>query len=106
MPPKGFRCTHCGECCYPPRLNREDASRLKKAGLKEFIATNPFGHSYIREHEESGRCIFLGWKGALSYCKIYKSRPKICREYPRVLINGDCRPQALKSDVLFRWEKK
>ncbi len=94
---KNFKCKRCGECCRPPRLYKQDIWRIKKQGYGEedFIFTDNFGHNYIKD--KKGWCMFLK-KGKIAECKIYKARPKICKQYPSELINGSCKPAELAFD--------
>jgi len=96
---KNFRCKRCGECCRSPRLSKTDIKGIKKGGYneEEFVENFPMGN-YIKENK--GWCIFLV-KEKKAFCKIYKARPSICRQYPSELINGSCKPEKLASDRLF-----
>jgi Fe-S-cluster containining protein len=88
---KKFICKRCGQCCRSPRLYKADIERIKKAGYKEkdFIYTDNFNNNYIKDKKDW--CMFL-IKGKKAKCKIYKERPKICRQYPSGLVNGSCKP--------------
>jgi len=94
---KNFVCKHCGSCCHSPRLYKLDIERIKKLGYKEedFVYTDNLGNTYTKD--KKGWCLFLK-KGKTTECKIYKARPKICRQYPSQLINGSCKPEELAFD--------
>ena len=95
--PKNFTCKRCGECCNPPRLYKADIERIKNLGYKEkdFIYTDNFNNNYLKD--KKGWCLFLR-KGKTTSCKIYKARPRICRQYPSELVNGSCKPVELAFD--------
>lgn len=94
---KNFTCKRCGSCCHSPRLYKPDIERIKKLGYKEkdFIYTDNFGNNYIKDNKEW--CMFLK-RGKIAECKIYKARPRICRQYPSELIYGSCKPVELNFD--------
>ncbi len=110
---KNFKCKKCGSCCRTPRLYKADVERIKKLGYKEedFVYTDNFGNTYPKE--KKGWCMFLDKplrgktrtnKCKTAECKIYSARPKICRQYPSELIDGDCKPVELAFDKFL--EKK
>ncbi|MBS3098562.1 YkgJ family cysteine cluster protein [Candidatus Woesearchaeota archaeon] len=94
---KNFKCTRCGKCCYPPRLYPKDREKLRKVGCSDFIEKDFRGLSYIRE-QKNGKCAFLRKNKKNYSCKVYRCRPRICREYPTKLINGSCEPEMLVFD--------
>lgn len=98
---KKFTCKRCGKCCNPPRIYKPDIEKIKKLGCKEeyFIYTDNFNNTYLKEKD--GWCMFLK-KGKIASCKIYKSRPKVCRLYPSELINGSCKPVELAFDKYIK----
>lgn len=92
---KNFKCSRCGSCCNPPRLYLSDIKRIKKLGYKDFIYTDNLNNTYLKDKKE--KCMFLK-QGKTTSCKIYSSRPKICRLYPSELVNGSCKPVELAFD--------
>ena len=74
-----FRCLRCGKCCkLRVDLSDEDIKRIKMAGKRDFIE----GKNHLKRI--NGFCKFLELKEGKSSCSIYKIRPAICREYPRI----------------------
>jgi Fe-S-cluster containining protein len=86
-----FKCVNCGLCCRDACrhfrrivLTPTDADRIAQATrlpLEEFCkpthhASAPF---FWIMKKESGTCVFLD---SNSMCKVYDSRPMICRCYP------------------------
>jgi Fe-S-cluster containining protein len=100
---KGFKCTRCGSCCYPPRLYQADIKKIEKAGYKDFVYEDNLGKNYLKDKKGS-KCMFLKKKGKIYECTIYPYRPRICRLYPSRLLNGSCKPEKLKFDEFL--EKK
>jgi Fe-S-cluster containining protein len=92
---KNHKCKRCGKCCHSPRLFSKDIERINKAGIKDFIYTDNFKNNYIKD--KYGWCMFLN-KGKTAECKIYKARPKICRQYPSELRDKNCQPIELAFD--------
>ena len=65
------------------KVDQEDISKIEKLGHSDFTMKNPMkrdNDDYLKMNRED--CIFLGWKGDKSFCKIYENRPKVCDEYP------------------------
>jgi len=96
---KNFKCKQCGKCCSPPRLYKLDIERIEKAGHKDFTYTDNLNNNYLKD--KKGWCMFLQKKNKSS-CKIYKDRPKICRQYPSELRNNSCKPEELAFDKYIR----
>jgi Fe-S-cluster containining protein len=49
----------------------------------------------------NGDCYFLERSNGKAFCKIYSSRPKICREFPHFFEEiNDCR------DIVKKWKRK
>ena len=77
-------CLKCANCCKTtsPIFYPTDIERLAKA-LR--MRPGDFQERYLRVDEDgdfvlkSSPCPFLG---ADNYCRVYKDRPKACREYP------------------------
>ena len=99
---KNFKCKRCGSCCkVVPHLTKTDIDRIKKLGFKEDFFVETIGNINLMKMKNN-KCIFLEIK-AKPACKIYNSRPRICRLYPTELRkNGDCRPEKLFSDKIFQ----
>jgi Fe-S-cluster containining protein len=94
---KNHKCKRCGKCCHSPRLFSKDIERINKAGYKEeeFLYIDNFNNNYLKD--KKGWCMFLN-KGKKAECKIYKARPKICRQYPSEIRNNNCQPIELAFD--------
>ena len=88
MPEKTL-CKRCGECCLSPRLYPADIKCIEKAGYKNFYETD-FGVQFMKVKNK--KCIFLKKSRTKTSCTIYKLRPKVCKQYPRYLVNNDCKP--------------
>lgn len=90
---KEHKCKRCGECCKgSPRLSEEDVEKILKLGVnKDDFIENINGVDYMKMIND--QCVFL-WlqKGGESHCKIYSSRPEICRIYPGMNIEN-CQPE-------------
>ncbi len=72
-----FKCLRCGQCCrLRVLLSKEDIKRLEKAGKKSFIEDK------VWLKRKNGYCIFLEIKDGKAKCGVYKSRPKICQNWP------------------------
>ena len=75
----------CGYCCtLIVKLSLFDILRIMRAGYKrkDFMERNLKGQAILKMN--NGDCCFLERKGKKTKCKIYESRPKICRVYPFV----------------------
>ena len=100
----GFSCTRCGECCRGESVDDhlvmvtpdEVRGIIGASGCPWEEIAEPFPcftrHGEAGSHtfewclkREGGRCTFLGEEGG---CRIYSSRPWICRTYPFVLEGG------------------
>ncbi|MFC1704897.1 YkgJ family cysteine cluster protein [Nanoarchaeota archaeon] len=85
LDPQTFKCGRCGECCKRLYilLNDSDIKNIEKLGyvLDCFSEVEPVGEfkgkRVLRKVDE--RCIFLTKD---NLCKIYESRPEICKKYP------------------------
>jgi len=80
MPPSGFKCKQCGNCC------------LKLRDAFETCATE----EDIRLWEEKGREDILEWVDPIKLprqnkyiCRINDVKPVHCREYPRSRKHGE-----------------
>lgn len=94
---KRFKCNRCGECCrISPKLGREDIRKILKKGIeKDYFIEMIRGKTYMKIKND--KCVFLRKNGKKYACKIYDSRPKICREYPSLIV-ADCRPERFAFD--------
>lgn len=101
---KNFRCNRCGACCrISPWVSRKEIKKIRDLGHKEdeFLEQSPDGLFFLKM--KKGMCVFLKQNEKTTSCKIYKARPVTCRLYPSALrANGNCRPEGLSSDRLFR----
>jgi hypothetical protein len=77
-------CTRCGRCC-----------RLLAVGVPPWLGRRPRLRSLVRGYfEENYGFVYEGWRedgclvfscsslGADNLCRIYRRRPRLCREYP------------------------
>ena len=75
----------CADCCkyLTVKLYKKDIEAIKKAGYEEgfFLDYDTHIKSYVLRMNDKN-CVFLGKKGNNYFCKIYRSRPKVCRAYP------------------------
>ena len=98
---KNFKCSRCGACCkISPWVSAKEIKKINRFGYKDFVEQSPDGLFFLKMKND--QCIFLNQNKKTS-CKIYKSRPTTCRLYPvAIRPNGDCRPEKLSSDKLFK----
>jgi Fe-S-cluster containining protein len=90
---EGFSCKRCGECCKgSPRLSQEDIERIMELGVKPEQFVEIINNvSYMRIWQD--QCVFLDWKAdGKAFCRIYDSRPRICRLYPGSKLEN-CQPE-------------
>jgi Fe-S-cluster containining protein len=100
--PENFVCDRsCGDCCryLTVKLFKKDIEAIKRQGFaeEEFLEYDSHIKSYVLKMTDEG-CPFLGHKDGRYHCKIYKIRPKVCREYPfgsRKEVES-CKPALLK----------
>lgn len=59
-----FKCKQCGQCC-------------KTVG--EIAGVLPLQLLLILQPNKNGHCQHLGYKNGKAYCRIYNTRPDICR---------------------------
>jgi Fe-S-cluster containining protein len=104
--PQNFKCRRCADCCkyLTIKLSKRDIKEIKRAGYKEefFMEFDTHIKSPVLKLQNY-RCVFLGKKKGKYYCKIYESRPKVCRQYPFVNSSEleSCKPDLLK----YKFEK-
>ncbi|KKH92569.1 hypothetical protein EO95_04800 [Methanosarcina sp. 1.H.T.1A.1] len=92
----GFRCELCARCCTKEfndhvflldsdleRIKQIDPDAITPAPYYEFCDQNGrfYVSGYALKTKPDGSCIFLENKR----CRIYESRPSICRVYPHML---------------------
>lgn len=102
---ENFRCNRsCADCCkyLTVKLYKKDIENIKREGFDEAFFMDFDTHiksPVLRIINE--KCVFLGKKKGRYYCKIYKSRPKVCRLYPFVNSNKieSCKPNLLKYKI-------
>ncbi|MGB9979245.1 YkgJ family cysteine cluster protein [Methanobacterium sp.] len=87
-------CSHCGTCCMessPIFIHRDELSLLLRfnPNLKHEIISNDQYPEHFRFKEDIP-CKFHNIEA--KRCKIYDSRPHVCRSYPLVLMGNDDRP--------------
>ena len=106
---KDFSCVDCGKCCQiMTKVDSRDIERIEMRGHRDFTMKNPMRSSdedvYLKRNGED--CIFLGWKGDKSFCKIHPFRPQTCRDYPFFekdeIDVKDCLPEYVLGSSVFR----
>ena len=88
--PKTFSCHRCGySCSQIVVLSQEDVNRITKAGIPEeqYIKEDQLGKKQIIIDQYNGKfCHFFRFEKkdgkVQGSCRIYKSRPNVCRDYP------------------------
>ena len=84
-----FNCKRCGKCCrLEPVLSLFEIIKIRLRGNKGFYERGI--DKYYMKMKEDGDCFFLDRSNGLASCKIYKIRPKMCREYPSENPNISC----------------
>lgn len=98
-----FKCRDCGYCCtLIVELTNKEIEQIKKAGYdeEEFAEVGPSGKKRIKL--KNYYCYFLGLHRGETFCRIYKARPKICRDYPFLKAGTEeCFPPRLFDDDMF-----
>ena len=99
---ENFSCDRsCADCCkyLTVKLYKKDIEAIKREGYKEefFVEFDTHIKSPVLKIRDE-KCVFLGKKKKGYYCKIYGSRPKVCRLYPFLNSNKveSCKPELLK----------
>jgi Fe-S-cluster containining protein len=88
-------CSHCGTCCRessPIFIHKDELNLLLRFNpdLKhEIIINNEYPEHY--KFKEDLPCKFHNLES--KRCKIYDTRPQVCRSYPLVLIGNDDKPR-------------
>jgi Fe-S-cluster containining protein len=88
-------CSHCGTCCKessPIFIHRDELNLLLRFNpdLKhEIVINNEYPEHY--KFKEDLPCKFHNLES--KRCKIYDTRPQVCRSYPLVLIGNDDKPR-------------
>jgi len=99
--PETFTCKHCGECCikYIVKLSKADIEKIKKAGYskEDFVDIDkhlPEPTKFVLKKKDNQWCVFLKKdKNNEFFCKIYNTRPTVCRRYPFLKKNIEtCKP--------------
>ncbi len=97
-----FKCDRkCADCCkyLTVKLSNKDIMVIKEGGYGEEDFLEYDGHidSAVLKVNDAG-CVFLTKKGDKYYCKIYKIRPCVCKQYPFVSSNKieSCKPNLLR----------
>jgi len=90
-----FRCKRCAVFCCKlggPPVTESDLKRIAKMGLNPYEYVEPLTsrHNWrvdavgALKRKKDGSCIFLKYdeSAGLYECRIYESRPSLCRLYP------------------------
>lgn len=88
-------CSHCGTCCTessPIFIHRDELNLLLRfnPGLESEIIKNEDYPEHYRFKEDLP-CKFHNQE--IKRCKIYDTRPQVCRSYPLVLIGNEGKPR-------------
>ena len=82
-------CRRCADCCknYPfVELSENEIEGLEQVtGLPFEVFTNPKRKAieeYFLKFRENGCCFFLNENDHTYSCRVYESRPEICRNFP------------------------
>ena len=98
-----FQCRNCGYCCTQIVIpSKKEIEAITEAGYApdEFLEQD-------RQHRKRIRmknyfCYFLGLHKGETFCRIYKERPKTCRDYPFFKgCTAECLPSKLFDDGLI-----
>lgn len=102
---ENFKCDRsCADCCkyLTVKLYKKDIEVIKREGFDEdfFIEFDTHIKNPVLKIRNE-RCVFLGKRKGRYYCKIYESRPKVCKLYPFVNSNRieRCKPNFLKYKI-------
>lgn len=77
-----MNCKRCGYCCtLIPKLSFLEKIRLMLNGYFNFTEKDSKGRRCIKL--VNGDCYFLVRGELKTFCKIYKLRPKVCRDFPQ-----------------------
>jgi Fe-S-cluster containining protein len=77
-----FECLRCGHCCrLLVKLSKDDIARLGKA-LKPDYIIKVHGITYLKQ--KNSYCPFLSIRKGQASCDVYKLRPEICRNFPKL----------------------
>lgn len=88
---KKFNCKRCGYCCtLIPKISILEMLRIWLKGFSNFSTKDGSGRRCIKII--NGDCYFLKRDGKTTTCKIYKIRPKVCKDFPNGEKNnvGEC----------------
>lgn len=84
-----FKCSGCGTCCRICKDIHVTDDDIKKMSMHLGISTRAFRKKYTRRHSKDDKKLSLRNKRACIFfdrlhksCKIYDSRPAVCRQYP------------------------
>jgi Fe-S-cluster containining protein len=85
---ENFQCNrYCGQCCKKLviRVSKGEIEKIRKLGYKDedFLERDlAYRHKFVLKRNKKG-CVFLKKNKDGKYsCRIYKNRPKTCRQYP------------------------
>ena len=92
LTPENFKCDRkCGKCCIETvvLLSESDINQIKTLGYEksfflDYERLGPYrGKPSLKKNRKNGWCVFLDRnKDGVFSCRIYGSRPDICRKYP------------------------
>ena len=103
---KSFRCERCGDCCkHITKIEKEDIEKIKSLSYKEsdFVEEDPFDKEGFVLKIKDNKCIFLANNDKINFCKIYDSRPEVCRIYPFFIGKiSSCKPANLSKTTSQR----
>lgn len=97
-----LNCNFCGLCCtLAVKVSEKDVRKIEKgtgADRKDFTRKSVSGDTLLKKKKD-GWCTFFELKKGVGRCKIYDSRPSICRDFPAKRVCD------LSSNVVFRLSK-
>lgn len=77
-----MKCKRCGYCCtLVPVITWIDILRIKLSGEKDFWIRDLNNKKTLKM--DKGDCHFLRRDGKKTSCRVYRYRPKVCRQYPK-----------------------
>ena len=92
MPPRGFECRRCGQCCLTldgtGELTADDVDRWDEAGRYDIEASVWYSggryHAWFDPHTggKHDSCPWLRRVDGEFSCDIYSLRPEHCRRFP------------------------
>lgn len=111
---QNFQCDmHCGQCCkqLAVMISQNEVKQIRNLGYKDedFLEKDLLYIKKLVLKRDRKGCVFLKkHKDGKYSCKIYKNRPKTCRQYPFFRKNnkvGSCLPKNMFPSEFFSLDK-